>query len=165
MNLWFGKHWDLCRCGEPTSEGPDVGHPAQDDTFKVSLESRKRLDSLADGDVVVFGALLLKFVLDVAPDGVAGFDGLEEALGVFGDGFEVADEGGAVGIVLEEGLKARVGARRGRLRWRRSQADIFQSPQESWCRSRESYAAHTATSLMPVGCGWTVPDCGGVRGA
>jgi hypothetical protein len=64
-------------------------------------------DSLVRRLVVVVG-LLLKFVLDVVPDGVAGFYGLEEAFCGFGDGFEVADEGGADGVVLEEGLKTRV---------------------------------------------------------
>src|ERR1700733_4621605 len=53
----------------------------------------RKSDSLARRLVVVFGGLLLEFVLDVAPDCVAGFGGLEEALGGFGDGFEVADEG------------------------------------------------------------------------
>ena len=39
---------------------------------------------------------------------VAGLGGFEEALGLIGDGFEVADEGGAVGVVLEKGLEARI---------------------------------------------------------
>lgn len=54
---------------------------------------------------------LLEFALDVVPDGVAGvFGGFEEAFGVFSDGFEIANEGGAVGVFGEEGLEARVGA-------------------------------------------------------
>ena len=60
---------------------------------------------------LVFGAdvagFFLELALDVLPDFVAGVaDGFEEAAGVFGDGFEVADEGGAVGIGVEEFLQA-----------------------------------------------------------
>ena len=55
--------------------------------FCAAMES----DGLVRRRVVVFGGLLLEFVLDFVPDGVAGFGRLEEALGGFGDGFEVAD--------------------------------------------------------------------------
>src|SRR5271167_3385530 len=59
---------------------------------------------------VVVDGFLFEFVLDFVPDGVAGFGGGKEALGVFGDGFEIADEGGAVGVISEEGLEPGVGA-------------------------------------------------------
>ena len=67
---------------------------------------------MRDGQVFVFvGVRLLELGLDVAPDGVARLVvGLEEAAGLVGDRFKIADEGGAVGVVAEEGLKARVGA-------------------------------------------------------
>ena len=50
-----------------------------------------------------------ELALDVAPDLVAGVaDRLKEAAGGLGDGFEIADEGGAVGIAGEEILQPRV---------------------------------------------------------
>jgi hypothetical protein len=108
------------------------------------------LDSLVRRLVVVFGGLLLEFVLDVVPDGIAGFYGLEEAFCGFGDGFEVADEGGADGVVLEEGLKTRVSG------------DVAVSiGEEVWqvlfevCRGHcvevGKIVGHWATSLVPVG--------------
>ncbi len=73
---------------------------------------------------------------------------------MFGDGFEVANQGGAVGLFLRKvGGAGR--CLRDRHRWRRSQADAFRSRQGSFCQSRKVGAAHTATSLKPLGCaGW-----------
>jgi hypothetical protein len=65
-------------------------------------ESLPGLNGLRDGEVVVFRVLVFELVLNATPDGVAGLLGeVEEAAGLVGDGFEVADEGGAVGVVLE----------------------------------------------------------------
>ena len=57
-----------------------------------------------------------KFGLNVGPDAVAGFfDGLEETAGGLGDGFEVADESGGVGVGagVGGGVGAGVGGGRG----------------------------------------------------
>ncbi len=52
---------------------------------------------------------LAKLALDVAPDLVAGIiDRREETARSFGDGLEVADQGGAVGIAGEEVLEPRI---------------------------------------------------------
>src|SRR5580698_8584653 len=107
---------------------------------------------------VFFGLFLLELVLDIAPDGVAGFGGGEEAFGVFGDGFKIVNEGGAVGVVLQEGLEPGVGA------------DVAVSVREEIgqvflevCRGHgveiwEIGVGHTATSLRPLagveGSGW-----------
>ena len=108
------------------------------------------LDGLVRRLVFVFGGLLLKFVLDVVPDGVTGFYGFEEAFCGFGDGFEVADEGGAVGIVLEEGLKTRVSGD--------VAVSVGEEVRQIFFKVRRSHRVevwkvigHWATSLVPVG--------------
>src|ERR1700730_10277847 len=85
--------------------------PSEQCSISVTERTIKLLDGLGDGEVVVINALVLQLVLDAVPDGVAGLFGeVEEAAGLIGDGFEVADEGGAVRVVPEEGLETRVGA-------------------------------------------------------
>ena len=71
--------------------------------------------NLAEVWLVFFvgGGFFFQLAGDVGPDGVAGFGagvfaaGFEEALGLLGDGFEIADEGGAVGMGFEEVGEAR----------------------------------------------------------
>src|SRR5580692_9716547 len=114
-------------------------------------------DGLGDGEVVVFGAHVFEFVLDAGPDGVAGVGGLEEAAGLVGDGFEIADEGGAVGVVSEEGLEARVctdvavaiGEEVGEI--------LFKVCRGHGVEVGETGIGHTATSLRLEG--WA--DCSG----
>jgi len=76
------------------------------DLVLVLLVLQILLGGLAVGAV---GGFFAELVLDVGPDLVAGVaDGFEEAARVFGDGFEVADEGGAIGVLGEELLQAGV---------------------------------------------------------
>ena len=111
----------------------------------------RKSDSLARRLVVVFGGLLLEFVLDVAPDCVAGFGGLEEALGGFGDGLEVADEGGAVWIVLEKGLKTRVFGYVAVAVGEEVRQVFFEVCRCHFVEIRKVGIGHTATSLKPAG--------------
>ena len=110
------------------------------------------LNSLGDGGVVVFRALLLQLVLDLAPNGITGLVGwFEEAFGVLGDGLEVANEGGTDGIVFEEGLEAGVGrdvsVAIGEEVWQ----IFFKVGRSHGVEVGKAFTAHTATSLMPVG--------------
>jgi len=109
------------------------------------------LDGLGDRKVVFFGALMLELVLDAVPDGVAGFDRCEEAAGLVGDGFEVADEGSAVGVVLEEGLEARVGADVTVTVGEEVRQIFFKVGRGHIVKVGKLGVGHTATSLKPAG--------------
>src|SRR6266478_4242690 len=94
---------------------------------------------------------MLQLVLDAGPDGVAGLLGeVEEAAGLVGDGFEVADEGCAVGVVVEEGLEARVGADAASVGEDLGEV-LFEVRRGHGVEVREPGVGHTATSSMPVG--------------
>src|SRR5258708_38884368 len=113
------------------------------------------LIGLRDGDVVVFGALVFQRVLDAGPAGVAGFGGFEEAAGLVGDGFEVADKGGAVWVVLEECLQARVIADMTVAVGEEVGQVSFEVRRGHGGEVGKGWVVHTATSLKPAG--WA--DC------
>ena len=78
-----------------------MAHSSHGDCEDGPFVGDEILDGLRDGEVVVFGGWVPELVLDAGPDGVAGLLGeFEEATGLVCDGLEVADEGGAVGVVL-----------------------------------------------------------------
>ena len=112
------------------------------------------LDGLGDGEVVVVGTLLLELVLNTAPDGVAGLFGeIEEAAGLVGDGFEVADEGGAVGVVLEKLLEPGIVADVAVAVGEELRQIFFKVSRSHGVEVGKFRVSHTATSLIPAG-GW-----------
>ena len=91
--------------------------------------------------------------------------GSKRLLGLVGDGFEVADEGGAVGVVLEEGLEARVGADAAVAVGEELRQVFLEVRRGHGVEIGESVIVHTATSSMPAGWADCVRAGGGVRGA
>ena len=118
--------------------------------FRVSMSSGAQLTRSPEGGLVAFREdllgkvvrqlvgdwFLLEFVLDVAPDGVAGFfGGLEEAFGGVGDVSRSRTRAAQSGLALRKFVKTRVVADVAVVRWRRSRAGMSRSQRESWCRS------------------------------
>jgi hypothetical protein len=120
--------------------------------IRLVRESLTCLDGLGNGEVVVVGVLLPEFVLNSTPDGIAGLFGeVEEAAGLIGDGFQVADEGGAVGVVFEELLKTRIGTDVSVAIGEELRQVFFEVCRSHVVEIREVGVGHTATSFKPAG--------------
>src|SRR6266849_1261679 len=139
------------------ANGPSSRETAEDGPLLVDVV----LNGLGYGEVevVVVGALQLQLVLDAGPDAVAGVGGFEEAAGLVGDGFEITDQGGAVGVVLEEGLEAGVGADVAVAVGEEVGQIFFKVRRGHGVEVGKPWVGHTATSLKLAG--WA--DCSGWR--
>src|ERR1700744_3206060 len=102
---------------------------------------------------------MLQLVLDAAPDRVAGVGEFEQAAGLIGEGFEIADERGAVGMRFEKFLETRVGADMAVAVGEELRQIFFKVSRGHGVEVGKLGVGHTATSLKPAG--WA--DCSGWR--